>query len=242
MPDFDVAEAAVDAWAAGLGRTGEQILRLVLAATLGGLVGAEREITGHPAGFRTFMLVTGGSALAMIVSQSLAFGDYFSDSEYTVTVDPGRIAYGVMAGVGFLGAGTILHEKNRVRGLTTAATIWAAAALGLAAGFGLYVLSLTATAVLLLTLTVMNLLGDRLPTRHTRHVRLSLPYGPDCLDRAEALFDRPRLWTVGVRLHGRGEGGSARVAVDVRFFRRTAWEAMARDLLARDDVRVESIR
>jgi putative Mg2+ transporter-C (MgtC) family protein len=106
----------------------ELIRRLLLAAFLGGLLGAEREIHQKSAGFRTHILIAIGSALFTITSLTMAPG----------ASDPTRIAAQIVTGIGFLGAGAILHTENRVHGLTTAATVWVNAALGVAAGAGLY--------------------------------------------------------------------------------------------------------
>ena len=115
------------------------VLRLVIAAIMGGLIGYERQRAEKPAGFRTHLLVCVGSALFTIVSLH-GFG---------MLSDPSRVAAGVVVGIGFLGAGTILRGGKGIIGLTTAATIWAVAAIGLAVGSGLY-LPAIATAVIIL--------------------------------------------------------------------------------------------
>src|SRR5437763_9543341 len=118
----------------------EAIVRLALAGLAGGAIGVEREVRGRIAGFRTNLLVCLGSALVMIVSTRMPFTDQWSTHPPGVVInsDPARIAYGVMTGIGFLGAGAILHERGFVRGLTTAAALWCVTAIGLAFGFGLY--------------------------------------------------------------------------------------------------------
>ena len=112
------------------------ILRLVLAAVLGGLVGLEREVNGREAGVRTYLLVSLGSALIMILSQYLAFG--LTGNGGAVRVDPGRIAAQAVTGIGFLGAGVIIRYGNSIRGLTTAACMWVTCAVGLSIGAGYY--------------------------------------------------------------------------------------------------------
>ena len=120
--------------------TVEMILRLLLASALGAVIGYQRERSGKQAGLRTHMLICVGAALFAIIS---AYG-------FSGAIDPARIAAGVVVGVGFLGAGVILHrEGGAVAGLTTAATIWAVAGIGLAAGAGLYIVSAVATAIIL---------------------------------------------------------------------------------------------
>jgi putative Mg2+ transporter-C (MgtC) family protein len=127
----------------------EIILRLVAAAVLGGAIGFERERNSWAAGLRTHMLVSVGACLVTIVS---AFG--FADilGEKNVVLDPSRVAAQVVSGIGFLGAGAILLRGEIVRGLTTAASLWAVAAVGLAIGGGLYVAGLAATVVILVIL------------------------------------------------------------------------------------------
>ena len=121
----------------------EMALRLLLAAALGAAIGYQRERAQKPAGLRTHILIAAGAALFTIVS-TYGFG---------VEADPSRIAAGVVAGIGFIGAGAIIRrEGGIVEGLTTAATIWAVAAIGLAAGAGMYIISVVTTAVMAIVL------------------------------------------------------------------------------------------
>lgn len=133
----------------------ELVLRISVAALLGGLIGLEREYRAKEAGFRTHFLVALGSALFMIVS---AYG--FSDVAMTETSrwDVSRIASQVVTGIGFIGAGTIIFHKseNIVSGLTTAAGLWATAAIGLACGGGMYMLSVVSTLLVLIGLEGFN--------------------------------------------------------------------------------------
>lgn len=125
----------------------EIVFRLALACILGGIVGLERESLNRPAGFRTYTVVCVGSALAMVVSI-----DIFNQFYHHVNADPGRIAAQVVSGIGFLGAGTIMKEGATIQGLTTAAGLWVVACIGLAAGAGMYVASIAATALILFVL------------------------------------------------------------------------------------------
>ncbi len=125
------------------------VLRVVLAAVLGGVVGLERERLERAAGMRTHALVAAGSALIMIVS-SFGFADILGTRD--VTLDPSRVAAQVVSGVGFLGAGTIILHREVVRGLTTAASVWTVAGIGLAAGGGLYLAAVATTVVALIIL------------------------------------------------------------------------------------------
>ena len=138
----------------------EVFIRLVLAGVLSGLVGFERESHGRAAGLRTHILVGVGSTLFMLVSLYLArvYGQNGS-------ADPGRIAAQVVTGIGFLGAGTILRFGVSIRGLTTAASIWGVAALGLAVGCGFYSAALGATVIFLIALYFLSKLGPVMPVQ-----------------------------------------------------------------------------
>ena len=123
----------------------ELILRLLLAAGLGAAIGVEREIRQKPAGLRTNILIALGSAL--FVAVSIAFGRAGGTSD--------RVAAQVVTGIGFLGGGAILRSGTSVRGMTTAATIWVNAAVGMAAGAGLYAIAIAATVIALVVLAVL---------------------------------------------------------------------------------------
>ena len=127
----------------------QMLMRLFLAAFLGGIVGVERGSGDRPAGLRTHILVCTGSALIMVVSM-------YAFDGFDVPRDPGRIAAQVVSGIGFLGAGTILHEGLTVRGLTTAASLWMVAAIGLAIGGGMIKIGIASTVIMLITLVVFH--------------------------------------------------------------------------------------
>jgi len=130
----------------------EIVLRLLLSVLLGGLVGFERESHNRPAGFRTHILVCTGSALVMLVS-SYSFVDQLGVG---FEADPGRIAAGVVTGIGFLGAGTIMQQRGSIRGLTTAASIWVVSGIGLAVGVGFYFGAVLTTVLVLLSLFLLG--------------------------------------------------------------------------------------
>ena len=136
----------------------ELVARLCLAALLGGAIGFERERLSWAAGLRTHMLVCVSSCLIMIVS-AYGFNDVLARDH--VSLDPSRVAAQVVSGIGFLGAGSILLRGDVVRGLTTAASLWSVAAVGLAVGGGLYVAAAAATAILLFILAAMKPLEQR---------------------------------------------------------------------------------
>lgn len=129
-------------------------VRLLVAGVLGAVIGLEREYRAKEAGYRTHFLVSLGSALMMIVSK-YGFADILADTG--VGLDPSRIAAQVVSGIGFIGAGTIIIQRQFVRGLTTAAGVWATAGIGLAVGAGMYSLGVAATILTLVGLEVLSM-------------------------------------------------------------------------------------
>ena len=127
------------------------VIRLLLACVLGGVIGYERESTNRPAGFRTHILVCVGSALVMITSQYI-----FERYKGVTNIDPARLGAQVISGIGFLGAGTIIREGANVRGLTTAASLWAVSCVGIAAGIGFYEGAIISTVIIYITLILLK--------------------------------------------------------------------------------------
>jgi putative Mg2+ transporter-C (MgtC) family protein len=138
----------------------DALLRLAIAAILGGLVGLERELRDREAGLRTHMLVSVGSALFTIVS-AYGFTEFLTSGEATVRADPTRIAAQIVTGIGFLGAGAIIRSGLSVRGLTTAASLWVVAAIGLAAGAGYWDAAVITTGLVLLFLWPLRAVAYR---------------------------------------------------------------------------------
>lgn len=136
----------------------EAFLRLALAAVLGGAIGLEREYRHKPAGLRTNMLIALGSALFSILSVGLAAG----------SGSPDRVAAQVVTGIGFLGAGAILRSGDHIHGLTTAATIWVNAAIGMAAGLGSYTIATVAAAITLVVLALLPIMEEFAEKRGSR--------------------------------------------------------------------------
>jgi putative Mg2+ transporter-C (MgtC) family protein len=165
------------------------IVRLLVAAVLGAGVGVERELHGHPAGTRTHLLVSLGSALFTIVS-IYGFVGVLAPS-IQAPVDPSRVAAQVVSGIGFLGAGAILKDGFTIRGLTTAASLWATAAIGMAAGAGEGLLAIVTTTIVVLSLWPLNMLAERLHGlfRHRGRIRVIVD-GPDALERVRAALEQ----------------------------------------------------
>ena len=143
----------------------QMIIRLMLAAFLGGTVGIEREINSKAAGFRTHILVCIGSCLIMLTSMHM-----FDIYRGVVSVDPGRIAAQVVSGIGFLGAGTIIRSRASVLGLTTAASLWSIAGIGLAVGSGLFIVSIFTTVLIIGSLLVLSKVQNKVS--HRKHTEI----------------------------------------------------------------------
>jgi putative Mg2+ transporter-C (MgtC) family protein len=139
---------------------GEALLRLSLAAGLGGLIGIERELREREAGLRTHLLVSLGSALFTIVG-AYGFHEFLNSGASVVRADPTRIAAQIVTGIGFLGAGAIIRQGLSVRGLTTAATLWVVAAVGLACGAGYYSTAVITTVLVLFALYPLRMIAYR---------------------------------------------------------------------------------
>ncbi len=131
-------------------QNGEVAIRLAIAVVLGALIGAERLLVRKDAGVKTHALVSLGAALFVIVSEAMA-AKYSSFGNF----DPSRIASQIVVGIGFLGAGLIIFQDNKLLGLTTASGLWVTAGIGTAAGFGLFGIALIATLLVLVVLTIM---------------------------------------------------------------------------------------
>lgn len=158
------------------------ILRLVVAGILGAVIGLDREIRAKEAGFRTHFLVSLGSALIMIVSQ---YGFSQIATMQTVSFDPSRVAAQVVSGIGFIGAGTIIIQKKFVRGLTTAAGLWATAGIGLAVGAGMYSVSIAATLLTLIGLEFLSIVFKSISLHTT-----SLTYSTDNQENLVKITDK----------------------------------------------------
>ena len=166
------------------------ILRILVAALLGGAIGLERGFRAKEAGFRTHFLVALGSAVFMILSAH-GFGDVqLSESQ---RLDVSRIAAQVVSGIGFIGAGTIIFQRQAVHGLTTAAGLWVTASIGMAAGAGMYVIAGFTTLLVLIGLEVLNVL---FPT--IGHHNLTLTVAADSEEAVRTLTDRLKADGTGI--------------------------------------------
>lgn len=233
--DMDQFDRLIHDWLAHLTPTGEALVRIALAAVLGALVGLEREFRGRQAGFRTNLLVCLGSALVMLVSIRLATHPWKVIGDYNINVDPGRIAYGVMTGIGFLGAGAIIKQQETVRGLTTAASLWCVAAIGLAVGYGLYTLGVSAAVLVLLALWLLQRCEHLLPKRVYRRIVVRCPWRSDVVP---AVLKRVSSHDITIADHGfRRIGDLGKVDVDLSIVYRDSarYSAMMQSIYADPD-------
>ena len=186
--------------------------RLVLAALLGGLIGLERELRSKPAGLRTNLLICVGATLLMEVSIAVATPGVGAVDPFTGTRggDPGRIAAQIVSGIGFLGAGTILQARGSITGLTTAATIWVVAAIGMAVGARAYVEAVGSALLVGLSLVVLARVEDSLIRRQRTH-RYSLTLQPslDLLTLVESTFREQGLKVEGETIEKTADGFEA---------------------------------
>jgi putative Mg2+ transporter-C (MgtC) family protein len=144
--------------------TWDALLRLLVAAVLGGAIGLERELRDQEAGFRTHLLVAVGSCVFTLVS-AYAWTDWAFSTPRGLVFDPTRIAAQIVTGIGFLGAGAIIVRGISVRGLTTAATLWVVAAIGMAAGTAYYSVAIGATLLVLVSLGPLRIVSKRMVSR-----------------------------------------------------------------------------
>ena len=193
----------------------EILLRVVLAAVLGGAIGFERELREREAGLRTHLLVSVGAALFTMVS-AYAWTDWRFSTEEGLVFDPTRVAAQVVTGIGFLGAGAIIRQGLSVRGLTTAATLWVVAAIGMATGAGYYAAAVITTVLVLVSLWPLRVVAFRLAGRlrpEEGRLAIELPAGASAVSVLSAVED---AGAVVRSLEFEEEGDTRRVDMRVR--------------------------
>ncbi|MBD1372403.1 MgtC/SapB family protein [Hazenella sp. IB182357] len=215
----------------------EIAIRLLLAAVLGGLVGWERERNNHPAGFRTHILVSVGAALIMLLS-IYGFSDF--NDHPNVRFDPARLAAQVISGIGFLGAGTILRHGISVSGLTTAASLWVVAGIGLAAGANFMFGAILTTVIVLVSLELLNRLeGILVRKRHLRKLDVIVNDQPGILGDLVAFIDSNGGSVRKVNME-EGDDNTLNISFIIRFFDSTSITILCEE--ARKVKGVKSVR
>ena len=211
--------------------------RLLFALLAGGLIGLERAIHGREAGFRTHTLVCVSSSLLMLlmVFQWQLIPEQFID---TVRTDPTRMAQGIMTGIGFLGAGVIIKEGLTVRGLTTAASIWMTAAIGIVIGMGFYAPAVIATAITIITLSMFRWLESKIPSMKyaqlsVRFVRSNQYTDEETLRELISTHDI-KSFEAGYRLYD--EGKSFQYEMTLRTKKFNNFNKLAQSLINMNDV------
>jgi putative Mg2+ transporter-C (MgtC) family protein len=191
----------------------DQALRLLLACALGGWIGLEREASGKPAGFRTNLIICLGAALVTEISLAISHAARL-DGGAQFIADPGRIAAQVVSGIGFLGAGTIIQSRGSVQGLTTAATLWVVAMIGIGVGAQAYVEVVIATLLVVTALRVLGRVDDHLfpGMRGTRVIEIVLHPQPGAV---AAVFEQLRAAGAKV-LNVEVERGENRTVLTIR--------------------------
>jgi len=177
----------------------EIIVRLLLASVLGALIGLEREVHGREAGIRTYLLVSVGSALIMIVSQYLVLS-YQNTSIKYLGIDTERIAAQAVSGIGFLGAGAIIRYRNSTRGLTTAACMWVVCAIGLAVGSGYYLFSLMVSFITLFSLTAVKTFERKLKRDWYKDMLVVAEEADGQFERIQEILDRRAVKVTNINI------------------------------------------
>ena len=164
----------------------EIIIRLLLGALLGGIIGFEREVHGRSAGFRTQLIVCLAAVLIMITSEN--YYHHIRDLDATLRIDPARISAGAIIGIGFLGAGVIIKSGYAVRGLTTAASIWIVSAIGLAIGGGLYFEGIATTFLTVLALMLLRTVEKKIKNLRYKNIFITTPATEDAEEQMTSLI------------------------------------------------------
>lgn len=214
---------------------GDIIIRLFVASVLGAAIGFEREVHEHAAGTRTHLLVALGSTTFTVLS---IYGFAGIPGGGDAQPDPTRIAAQIVTGIGFLGAGAIIHYGTLIRGLTTAASLWATAAIGLAVGAGDYLVGVVGTVIVIFSLWPLNFLVARFAPRGRRTMRIRLELSQlDALGDVSGLLTKSGADMLGIQSRRLGEGRYA-VDLDVRIPARTKGQTLVAGLSALSNTEV----
>jgi len=207
--------------------SGEIILRLLLGTLFGGVIGFERQVHGRPAGFRTHILVCIAAVLIMLVSE---YYQYLSsiDPSY-IRIDPGRIAAGALAGVGFIGAGVVLKAGLSIQGLTTAACIWVVSAIGLAIGSGLYLASAVTFGITIFSLASLRSVERRMPKLSYRFLTITADLNAD-EDQIISAIKKTDLSIVNIDYEQCTDSGIIIFYITVSFYHSYALRALMNEL------------
>ncbi|MEN8172858.1 MAG: MgtC/SapB family protein [Chloroflexota bacterium] len=202
----------------------EIIIKLSIAALLGGMLGLEREIHGRPAGLRTHLLVSLGAAAFMILSPVVA------SMNKNLIGDPGRIAAQIVTGIGFLGAGAIVKEGVSIRGLTTAACLWVAAAIGMMTGAGFTLSAITITIIAIIALVLLPRIELILKKHSYRILEVTTPLDVD-VDAILTAVKEQKIIVQRYDMDRDYEGGTLKTTLLIRLFYRDITDKHAQDVI-----------
>jgi len=207
----------------------EIIMRLLLGTLFGGVIGFERQVHGRPAGFRTHILVCIAAVLIMLVSE---YYQYLSsvDPSY-IRIDPGRIAAGALAGVGFIGAGVVLKAGLSIQGLTTAACIWVVSAIGLAIGSGLYLAGAVTFGITIFSLASLRIVEKKMPKLTYRFLTVTADLNAD-EDQITSVIKRNDLSIVNIDYEQCIDSGIIIFYITVSFYRYISLKPLIDELSA----------
>lgn len=206
------------------------IARLLLAAFLGGLIGFERDVHGRPAGLRTNLLVSMGSAIFVILSEYISLSGAPIEGGLVRTSDPARIAAQVVTGIGFLGAGAIIKEGLTIRGLTTAACLWIVAGIGMAAGAGYYAVAIAATVISLVSLVGLSYFERFYPKDSYRKLTIITTIDAD-LSKIIDTVKNKNLKIILFSFERNYDAGTTILRIDLRLFHRGITDKLSHNIV-----------
>jgi putative Mg2+ transporter-C (MgtC) family protein len=207
----------------------EIIIRLLLGTLFGGVIGFERQVHGRPAGFRTHILVSIAAVLIMLVSESYQYLSSI-DPSY-IRIDPGRIAAGALAGVGFIGAGVVLKAGLSIQGLTTAACIWVVSAIGLAIGSGLYLAGSVTFVITIFSLAFLRIVEKKMPKLAYRFLTITADLNAD-EDQITSIIRKTDLSIVNIDYEQCTDSGIIIFYITVSFYRYRTFKTLINELSA----------
>jgi len=203
----------------------EDLIRILIALVCGGIIGYERESKNRPAGLRTHMLVCIGAALVMVVSQHL-FEQYPEG-----VIDPSRLGAQVVSGIGFLGAGTIIRDRFSVTGLTTAATLWGVACIGLAVGSGYYLMGIITTGIIFLTLILFRKLEGVLKIKPSKaKLKVTALYDENTANIIKELLEKDGFLLKGAKFSKSKNGETVDFTYELSCPDAKAWDILPQKL------------
>ena len=210
----------------------EALIRILIALACGGIIGYEREHKNRPAGLRTHMLVCIGAALVMIVSQ------YLFEKYSPGVTDPARLGAQVISGIGFLGAGTIIRDRFSVKGLTTAATLWVVACIGLAIGSGYYLMGIIVTVIIFPALILMRKLESALKIKPSKaKLKITAQYSENVAQLLKKELEKAGFSIKGTKFIKSKASETVEFSFDISCSDRNAWDALPQWLYKLDYIK-----